>query len=416
MTSWTRLGGIGRALQHRDYRLYWMGASGSFLGTWVYRTGLGWFTWELTHSTAWLGIVVFVEVLPNLLLVPIMGAVCDRVGPLRMAKLSQILAVLVMSLLATFTALGLMTIHLLIAIVVTNGVIMSMNQPSFFALTASLVPREDLSPAIGIQSAMVQTARFLGPALAGALIVRFGAEATFAVNAASYLCVLAALFSIAYRDPPIKATGAKGLFDDVVEGLTFVAGHFAIRTVLMLTVILALLLRPVMELMPGFASEVFGRGADGLAWLMSAAGLGAIFGSLWIANRGRTKGLTRILTGTTLATALLLLGFAFTEDFRVGVTLIAVYGLAANVNSISSQILVQSAVQPAMRGRVMSLVGLTFRGVPALGAAIVGWIASHVGLHVPIAASALIALLAAVWMVRLIRRAGLAEHAEAPPP
>lgn len=409
------LGGIARALQHRDYRLYWAGASGSFIGTWTYRTGLGWFTWELTHSAAWLGIVAFVEVLPHLILIPFTGAMTDRIGPLRMAKMSQILATIVMSFLATLTALDLVTIGILVATVALNGMIMSLHQPSYFALVPNLVPREDLSAAIALQSAMVQTARFIGPALGGALIVWQGVETAFAVNAASYICLLTALMLIRHRDEARQRGEADSVLADIAEGLRFVAGHFAIRTILAMTVILSLLLRPAMELMPGFASEVFGRGATGLAWLMSMAGLGAIFGSLWIARRGRTHGLTRYYAASTLIAAVALFAFAHTNVFWLGVTFMALFGLASNVNSICSQILVQNSVPPALRARVMSLLGLTFRTVPAMGASVVGWLASIYGLDMPVSVTAVLALFASLWLFHQMRYANLAGLAEQEP-
>lgn len=409
------LGGIARALQHRDYRLYWAGASGSFIGTWTYRMGLGWFTWELTESTTWLGIVAFVEVLPHLFLVPITGALTDRVGPLRMAKLSQFLATGVMGVLSILTALDVVTIGILITFVVFNGLIMSLHQPSYFALVPNLVPRDDLSAAIALQSAMVQTARFIGPALAGVLIAKWGVEAAFGVNAVSYICLLVALLMIEHRDEPGKSGASDSVLSDILDGFRFIGGHFAIRTILMMTVVLALLLRPVMELMPGFASEVFGRDATGLAWLMSAAGLGAIFGSLWIARRGRTGGLTRYYAASTFVAAVALLAFAQTETFWFGVVLMAIFGLTSNMNSICSQILVQNSVPPALRARVMSLVGLTFRTVPAMGAGLVGWLASIYGLDVPVSVSALLALIAGIWLFRLMKRANLAYHAEREP-
>lgn len=409
------MGGIARALQHRDFRVYSIGASASFVGTWVYRAGLGWFTWELTASTTWLGIVVFVEVLPHVLLVPITGALTDRIGALFIAKLSQICATTVMTVLAVLTAFDVMTIEILLVFVFLNGLIMSMNQPSFFGMLALLVPRHDFSAAIALQSATVQTARFIGPAVAGGLMVWQGAALAFAFNAASYIGLLVALFMVRRRDAP-RETVQTSLLSDIVEGLRFVGGHFAIRTILLITVMLSILLRPVMELMPGFASQVFGRGADGLAWLMSAAGVGAIFGSLWIARRGRTTGLTRIFAASTVIGAVALLGFAQTGAFAAGVVLIALWGLTTNINSTCSQILVQNSVDPAMRARVMSLVGLTFRAVPAMSAAVVGWLASIYGLALPISAAAVLGLVIGFWMFRLIRRANLAHLAEEAPP
>ncbi len=411
--SW--LGGIGAALGHRDYRLYSLGASASFLGTWIYRTGLGWFAWELTHSPAWLGIVVFCEVVPIIALVPITGAVVDRLGAYRIFRAAQISGSAVMALMALLTALDAMTIELLAALVALNGVNMSVMQPAFFALVANLVPRSDLSSAIALQSALVQTARFIGPAVAGGLLVWSGAAAAFAVNAVSYLCLVAAMVALSFRDPARPASLARGLLGDVAQGARYIAGHEAIRTLLLMTVAFSVLLRPVVELLPAFASEVFDRGADGLATLLSAAGAGAIVGSLWLARRGRTHGLTRLLGVSGAACGVVLAGFAASDAFWAGAALMAAFGLLANVNSISSQILIQNCVDPAMRARVMSLVGLTFRAVPAASAAVFGGLAVLFGLELPIAAGACLGALCGLWMLALVRGRQLDRRAEGPP-
>ena len=411
--SW--LGGIGTALAHRDYRLYSVGASGSFLGTWIYRTGFGWLAWELTHSPAWLGIVVACEVVPIIALVPLTGAATDRLGARRIFRAAQASGAGVMAALALATALGWMTIELLLALVVLNGVNMAFMQPSYFALVANLVPREALSSAVALQSSMVQTARFIGPAIAGALILWQGAGAAFAVNAVSYLGMVAALNAISYRDPARPAGGGGGLLGDVAQGLRYVAGHETIRTLLLMTIAFSVLLRPVVELLPAFASEVFGRGADGLATLLSAAGAGAIVGSLILARRGRTEGLTRLLGASGALAGLAVAGFASTDAFWLGAALMAAYGLLSNANSICSQILVQNCVDPAMRARVMSLVGLTFRAVPAASAALLGGLAALFGLGPPIAVAACIGTLVGLWTLGLIRSARLDARAENPP-
>ena len=411
--SW--LGGIGTALGHRDYRLYSIGASGSFLGTWIYRTGFGWLAWELTHSPAWLGIVVACEVVPIIALVPLTGAATDRLGAWRIFRAGQISGSAVMIALALATALGWMTIELLLVLVMLNGVNMAFMQPSYFALVANLVPREALSSAVALQSSMVQTARFIGPAVAGALLLWQGAGAAFAVNAVSYMGMVAALNAISYRDPDRPAGGGGGLLGDVAQGLRYIAGHATIRALLLMTVAFSVLLRPVVELLPAFASEVFGRGADGLATLLSSAGAGAIVGSLILARRGRTQGLTRLLGASGVLCGIALAGFAATDTFWLGAALMAVYGLLSNANSICSQILIQNCVDPAMRARVMSLVGLTFRAVPAASAALFGGLASLFGLGLPIAVAACLGTLVGFLTLGLIRSARLDERAEGPP-
>ena len=411
--SW--LGGIGAALRHRDYRLYSIGASASFVGTWIYRTGLGWLAWELTRSPAWLGIVVFCEVLPIIALVPLTGAATDRLGAYRIFRAGQISGSAVMVALALATALDAMTIEVLLALVVLNGINMSFMQPAYFALVANLVPREDLSSAVALQSSMVQTARFIGPALAGGLLVWQGAAAAFAVNAVSYIGMAATLLAISYRDPDRRGDIPGSLLGDVAQGLRYIAGHETIRALLLMTVAFSVLLRPVVELLPAFAADVFGRGADGLATLLSSAGAGAIVGSLVLARRGRTQGLTRLLGATGVLCGIALAGFASTDVFWLGAALMAVYGLLSNANSICSQILIQNCVDPAMRARVMSLVGLTFRAVPAASAALFGGLASLFGLGLPIAVAACLGTVAGLWTLGLIRGARLDERAEGPP-
>ena len=411
--SW--LGGIGTALGHRDYRVYSIGASASFLGTWIYRTGLGWLAWELTRSPAWLGIVVFCEVVPIIALVPLTGAATDRLGARRIFRAAQASGACVMAALALATALDAITIELLLALTVLNGVNMAFMQPSYFALVANLVPREALSSAVALQSSMVQTARFIGPAIAGALLLWQGAAAAFAVNAVSYVGMVAALNAISYRDPERMAGPAGGLLGDVARGLRYIAGHATIRTLLAMTVAFSVLLRPVVELLPAFAAEVFGRGADGLATLLSAAGAGAIVGSLILARRGRTQGLTRLLGASGALCGIAVAGFAMTDAFWLGIVLMAGYGLLSNANSICSQILIQNCVDPAMRARVMSLVGLTFRAVPAASAALFGALATLFALGPPIAVAALLGTIAGLWTLRLIRSARLDERAEGPP-
>ena len=412
MTGVPAFGGIASALGHRDYRLYSIGAGASYLGTWVYRTGLGWFTWELTESTAWLGIVVFTEVLPIICLVPLTGALVDRLGALKIAKLTQIIAASVMTVLAALTAVELMTIELLLVLVFLNGTTMSLMQASYFSLVASLVPRQDLSSAVAFQSSLVQTARFIGPAIAGALLVLLGTSAAFALNAISYIALLIALFALDYRDPAERPSGGTSLVGDIAQGFGYIINQRTIRTLLLLTIAFSLLLRPVIELMPGFASEVFGRGAEGLAWFLSIAGLGAIFGSLWIARRGRAEGLTRLMALTAILSGVALLAFAQTTAFWLAIALMAIYGLASNINSICSQILIQNVVDPSLRARVMSLVGLTFRAVPAASAALLGSVAVKWGLSMPISIVAILGVLGGFWVLALIRTSALDERAE----
>ncbi len=411
--SW--LGGIGSALGHRDYRLYLLGAWASFVGISIYHLALGWYVWELTASSAWLMNVVLCEVVTIVALVPFTGAAADRFGAHRILGTSQISGAAVMAALALLAALDAMTIELLLALVVLNGVNMALMQPAYCALVANLVPRKDLAPAIALQALIVPTAGGIGIALAGGLLVWQGVAAGFAVNAVFYLAMVAALLAISYRDPERAAGPSGGLFGEVAQGLRYMVGQETIRTLLLMTVTFSIVLQPVVELPPDLASDPFGRGADGRNILLLAAGAGALVGLLWLARRGKTRGLTRLFGATGVACGIALAGFASTDAFWLGVALMAVCGLLVSANWAIGLILIQNCVDPAMRARVMSLVVLTLRAVPAASAALLGWLAALFGLAPPIVVAACLGALVGLWALNLIRTARLDERAEGPP-
>lgn len=409
----TALGGLGRALAVRDFRIYWLGMSVSTIGTWTYFTALGWLTWELTHSTTWLGLIVFIEVVPQVVLVPVVGALLDRLGFHRVNKAIQIFAGSFIAVLAALTLLELVSIEVLVVFALLKGLVMAFHGPAQLAVVGVLVPRGELSSAVALQSATVQIARFAGPAVAGVILVTSGAGLCFAVNACTYFGFWVALSLLHYRDRPQEAHEREGIGTQILDGLRYVGGHYAIRTLLVATVFMSIALRPFIELMPGIADQLFGRGAEGLATLLSAAGLGATGSALWLAGRGRTAGLTAFFAAATALGGLALAAFILTPVFWLAVAIVVVVGFSSNAASICGQILMQNAVDPLMRARVMSLLGLTFRAIPAAAAFLAGGIASVLGLQTPIVACAALGLMVAAALALAIRRGGLAGAAEA---
>ena len=189
----TGLGRIVRTLRNPSYGPYVAGNSLSLVGLWVQRVAIGWLTWELTGSAAWLGIVSLADLAPALLVGPFAGAYADRADRLRIVRIAQTLAMLQALALAALTAASLMRIELLVALVLANGIVVGINQPARLSLVSSLVPRADLPTAVAINSIVFNLARFIGPALAGVLIVQSGPAAAFAFNALSFVCFLVVL-------------------------------------------------------------------------------------------------------------------------------------------------------------------------------------------------------------------------------
>ncbi|HET8727553.1 MAG TPA: MFS transporter [Alphaproteobacteria bacterium] len=414
MSSAHGLRAITRALAQPNFGIYVAGNAVSLVGTWMQRIAVGWLTWQLTGSGAWLGIVAFADLFPSIFVGPFGGAVADRRNPLRVVAAAQSCAMVIAALLFVLTATGAIGPYVLAGVVFMNGVVIGFNQPSRLALVPSLVRTEDLSTAVAINSIIFNLARFVGPAVAGVLIATFGVASAFAVNAATFLVFLLALTRVRLPAEPAGPARLPGgsVLDDIGEGVRYTVAHPGIGPLLLLLTVTAIAIRPFIELLPGFAADVFGRGATGLAILSSTIGVGAVAGGLWLAQRGRAEGLTAVALGSTLALALSTIAFVATTSFWFAVAALAFAGVVLVVSGVASQTLLQLAVPKAMRGRVLSLFGIIFRGGPAVGALVMGALSEWVGLRLPLFAGAL--LTAALWAWLWPRRARIAESLENP--
>jgi predicted MFS family arabinose efflux permease len=184
------------------------------------------------------------------------------------------------------------------------------------------------------------------------------------------------------------------------EGVRYTSRHPGIGPLLLLHAILAVSARPFFELLPGFASDVFGRGASGLAMLGSAVGIGAVAGGLWLAQRHEDSHLTNVALGSSFLVTLSVLTFSLSVWFSVALACMVLAGFGMVVAGVGTQTLLQTSVEEAMRGRVLSLFGLIFRGGPALGALVMGAASEIVGLQAPVAAGTIVGLIASVLIWR----------------
>jgi predicted MFS family arabinose efflux permease len=412
----TRLGAIPRALAHRNFGIYVAGSSVSLIGTWMQRIGVGWLAWELSHSGAVLGLVAFADLFPTIAFGPFGGALADRVDRLRMMRIAQSLIMLQAAALFLLTVTGLITVELLLGLVLLGGALVGFNQPARLALAPSLVPRSDLATAVAINSIVFNLARFVGPALAGLVIVWWGIGMVFALNALSFLAFLFALARLRLPPLALDGQGRRSMLGAIGEGLRYTTSHAGIGPLLLLHAILAVSARPFFELLPGFASDVFGRGASGLAMLGSAVGIGAVAGGLWLAQRREDQHLTGVALGSSFLVTLSVLTFSLTTWFPLAMVCMVLAGCGMVVAGVGTQTLMQTSVDEAMRGRVLSLFGLIFRGGPALGALLMGAASEFVGLQAPVAAGTIIGLIASVliWRQRGAIAANLGERLSSP--
>ncbi len=399
-----------RVLRIRNYGVYTAGNSISLIGTWMQRASVLWLAWALAHSTIWLGIVSVADLLPTLALSPIAGLLADRVDRVRLIRLTQVIAMTQAVLLAALTYTGLITIELLFLLTLVLGAANAVNQPARLALIPNLVDRASLASAVAVNALVFNSARFLGPAAAGIVIDRGSVGLAFALNAATYVPFIAALARIKLiPDAASLARAARREFvGDTLAGYVYALRHPGIGRMILLFAVTTFSLRGFIEMFPGFADLVFARGPVGYTWLTATLGLGAVMGGLWMVRRPGIHGLTALIIGHTSLVALSALGFTATASYWVAIACVFICGFSLVTTGISAQTLIQSAVDPAMRGRVLGFYGMLVRAGPAFNALVLGWLASLIGLRLSVAVGALVCL--AYWAWARLRQ-GVMERA-----
>jgi len=407
-------GGIGQALAHRMYRDYWLGNTVTQTGRWMWRTAIGWLTWELTHSTSWLGLIAFAEAAPLVALTLFAGALADRVGYFRILRVTQFASSCVAVALAALVLMGFITVELVFLLVLVNGAFEAVSYPSRMAAVHALVPRRDLSPAIALGSITFNGARIVGPAIAGPLIVVVGVGGVLAITSAAFFLFYVVLRTIRVEEPSHEGTVARKVFSDVGDGIRYMFRDRGILYLMFLAGATGLLIRPYIELLPAYSAQVFARGPDGLAILLASIGIGAMCSGVWVAQRGRISGLTNIVALGAIGMAGAALFFTAADSIWIAAILLALSGGSMLANNVGSQTLIQNAVDARMRGRMLSLFVVISWGLPALGAVVMGWLASIIGIRLAVAGGSALALVLGIWAWRIAPR--LARSLEGGPP
>ena len=389
-------GGIGRALSHPVYRAYWAGQATNSVGRWMYRTAIGWLTWELTESTSWLGIVAFADSIPLVAFTLIAGAITDQVGYFRIMRLVSMTAAVIAFVFAALILFGHITIWWVVILTLLLGSCEAITYPARVASVNYLVPRSDLAPAIALGSTTFNGARIIGPAIAGVMILAVGTGPVIAISAATYLLFAVVLMVIRVTEPP-HPNKKLSVVRDLIDGFAYVQREKGIAFLLAMVGALGLFVRPFIELLPGYAAQVFQRGPDGLAILLSAIGVGAMCAGFWVAQRGRTQGLTGLVAFSSMAMGACWIVFTAFDQIWIGAVFLGLSGFFMLCANVCSQTLIQNAVDPRMRARVIGIFIVISWGFPALGAIALGWIASHVGVRVAVIGGCACAVVLYLW-------------------
>lgn len=406
-------GGMGGALRTPLYRRFFLSNFVSTIGRWLYRMAVGWLTWELTHSPAWLGVVAFCDTFPMVVLSPIAGALADRIGNVRIMRVSQFFTFVAVALFAALVLANLIVIEMVPVLAALFGIMEAVSTPPRSAVIHSLVQKEDLASAIALASASYNACRVLGPALAGVLILMIDIGTVFAVAAFGLFQLFCVLLTLPRERRGAAGRGSRSVLGDVRDGLVYTARHPGIRFMMILLVGTGLFVRPFMDMLPGFAAQVFGRGPEGLSLLLSSIGAGALCACLWLARRGRTEGLTLHITDSLAISGIALILFTVAPDIWLAAACLLFVGFFMLVGGVGAQTLIQSAVDSRVRARVVSIYVVISWGLPALGAIVIGWIASFFGLQHTVAAGA--ALTVIVWLLARATARRVAAELEKPP-
>src|ERR1041385_1222746 len=362
-----------RALSHRHYRVFWIGAFLSNVGTWMQAVSQGWLMLQLTNSSLWLGIDGFMATAPGFFLTLAGGVFADIVDRRRLLLYTQIVAGLAAVGLATLVWTNQVNRWMILGFSFVTGCCMALAGPSYQAMTFDLVGREDLANAVALNSSQFQLSRVMGPVAAGFGFKLFGLVGCFYLNGLSFVAVIIALRMVHFKESSKFAHSVKdrrALWQDLIDGLRYVRNRPRVSSLLIISAVNSLFGAPYITLIPIFARDIFRLGATGLAWMMGTAGAGAFFGALFLAYLGdfKRKGWS-VLAGSFGFGVFLI---AFAQSTRLALSLIFLFGVGFTiVTSVSvTNTLLQQLVTDEMRGRVMSMFILSFIGsMPQIGRA-----------------------------------------------
>jgi len=369
-----------RALRNRNYRLFFSGQCISVTGTWIQQVAINWLVYSLTKSALLMGVIMFAGSIPSLFLSPLAGVVVDRINKYHALIILQTLFMLEAFILAILTLTGIIQVWQIVLLSISIGITNAFDMPLRQAFVVHLIDNnEDLGNAISLNSSSMNLALLVGPAVAGTLIAAFGEGICFLINSISYIAVIAALLAMRMKFIPIHEANGKNIFQEFHEGFKCVSNSLPMRNIIIYLAIASLVGMSYIVLMPIFAKEILHGNAQTLGFLLSTAGVGALFGALYLAGKKSILGLEKWICAASLILGFGLVGLAFADKFLIALMLLFFIGFGMVVIIASCNMLVQNIVEDDKRGRVMSLYTMAFMGTTPIGSLFGGIIAHKIG-------------------------------------
>jgi MFS family permease len=401
-----------RALRHRNFQLFIAGQLVSLVGTWMQTTALLWLVYRKTGSAAWLGLFGFANQIPMLVLASVGGYVGDRYSRHRGVITTQTISMLLAFLLAGLTLAGVEQVWHLVAITFLVGIVNAFDVPIRQSFFVQMVGKEDLPNAIALNSSIFNVARGVGPAIAGFAISWVGEGWCFFLNGVSFLAVIFALWAMKIP-PQERKESEESPFKSLIGGFHYAMHDWPIRSTLLLLSMLSLLGFQYAVFMPIFAEDILHSGARGLGFLMSAAGVGAVLGSLHFAARTRYDGLTRWIAAMSVICSCGLVVFSQSRVFWLSCLVLFIVGFVATSQMAATNTTVQNRSPDPLRARLMAVYATMFMGVQPIGALLAGGVAKRIGAPNTMAVFGAIclvgSLLFAAWVLLRVPPAAEAE-------
>jgi predicted MFS family arabinose efflux permease len=393
---------VFKAFQYRDFRLMWIGACTSSIGTWMQIVAQGWLIYRLTHSAFLLALDQFLGGIPIFLFSLIGGVVADRVERRRILLGSQWVQMASAGLLTILVATGTVHVWHILCLSFVSGFAQAFGGPAYQALIPTLVEKEDMPNAIALNSIQFNVAVMVGPALAGQALAKLGEKWCFGLNALSFLAPIISLSMITARFLPQKTK--ESMFFSLKEGIKFVRRQASMEALIILAFCMTFLSMPMRTYIPVFVKDIFHRGPDTFGNLLALMGLGSIFGSLGVASLGNVKRKGRLALGALMSLGIGISGFGLSKSLPFSGVMLVLAGASmmavfANVNS-----LVQLITTNEMRGRVMSVYNFAFRGGMPMGNLLSGWLVPMFTAPVVLGANGVLLVLLGLYFFIVQRR------------
>jgi len=396
---------IFTAFESRDFRLMWAGACTSSIGTWMQKLAQSWLVFQLSGSAFMLGLDSFLGEIPIFILALYAGVIADRVDRRRLLVGSQLVQMMCAFTLATLFALGRVEVWHILSLSFLVGTAQAFGAPAYQSLLPSLVPREHLPNAIAMNSIQFNVARLVGPALGGLTLSTLGAAWCFGLNGLSYGAVIATLIMISARHLPVPTK--ETMVESAKQGLRFIRLQPGLVPLIAVSFCCTFLGIPIVVFLPVFAKDVFGGAEGTYTLLLTVEAAGAITGALLVAARGKRAHIGRDALMSLIGLGVFMAAFALTPRielalvflFFAGLTLIACFSLLSS--------LVQLIATDEMRGRVMSIYNIAFRGGMPIGSLVIGQFVAQYSAPPVVAVNG--AMLLALGLYLLLVRREVAE-------